>query len=279
MVDLRGHVAIVTGASTGIGRETARGLATMGSTVVIISKDRGRADAAVADIRTSSGNDRVSGMLGDLASIQDTRRLAAEFIAGHDRLDILVNNAGIIPGERTVTADGLETAFAINHLAPFHLTQLLLDILKSNAPSRVVMMVSATAKRGDLDDLQSEKAYDGWSCYRHSKFASLLFLSEMARRLDGSGVTINGVYPGVTDTPSTRGMTGFMKVMMRLSRFMLKKPAEAALGPIWIASDPDLATSNGKLYEYKKPLSKVPEGWDDPADARTVWAVSERLIS
>ena len=176
MVDLTRHVAIVTGASTGIGRETARGLATLGATVVIMSKDKGRADAAVADIRTDSGNERVSGMLGDLASIQDTRRLAAEFTASHDRLDILVNNAGIIPGERTVTADGLETAFAINHLAPFHLTGLLLDTLKASAPSRVVMMVSATAQRGDLDDLQSEKSHNGWSCYRHSKFASLLFL-------------------------------------------------------------------------------------------------------
>ena len=163
MVDLTRHVAIVTGASTGIGRETARGLAAMGATVVIMSKDKGRGDAAVADIRATSGNDRVSGMLGDLASIQDTRRLAAEFTATHDRLDILVNNAGIIPGERTVTADGLETAFAINHLAGFHLTRLLLDPLKAGAPSRVVMMVSATAERGDLDDLQSEKTYDGWS--------------------------------------------------------------------------------------------------------------------
>jgi retinol dehydrogenase 14 len=192
-------VCLITGATSGIGKATAMGLARMGASVVMVGRDRGRGEAALAEVKGKSANASVDLMLADLSSQEDIRRLADEFKEAYPRLDVLVNNAGVIRSRRIRTADGIEMTFAVNHLAYFLLTNLLLDVLKASAPSRIVNVASGEQRNGtiDFDDLQGEMGYKGAKAYSQSKLATVLFTYELARKLEGTGVSANCLHPGV----------------------------------------------------------------------------------
>src|SRR5215218_8937471 len=192
-------VCLITGATSGIGRATAIGLAHMGARVVMVGRDQGKGEAALAEIKEKTTNPSVDLMLADLSSQEEIRRLAVEFNETHPRLDELINDAGLFRSERITTADGLETTFAVNHLAYFLLTNLLLDVLKAGAQSRIVCVSSAASAFGwiDFNDLQGVQHYGGWRAYCQSKLANILFTYELARRLAGTQVTVNCLHPGL----------------------------------------------------------------------------------
>ena len=204
-------VCLITGATSGIGKATAMGLADMGASVVMVGRDRGRGEAALAEIKEKSANASVDLMLADLSSQEEIRRLADEFKEAYPRLDVLVNNAGVIRSRRTTTADRLQTTFAVNHLAYFLLTNLLLGVLKASAPSRIVNVASEEQRNGtiDFDDLQGKKQYKTGKAYGQSKLANVLFTYELARRLEGTGVSANCLHPGVVWTNWGAGFLGF----------------------------------------------------------------------
>ena len=199
---MTGKTVLVTGGTGGIGKATAVGLAALGARVGITGRDRVRAEAAAADIRAASGNPAVDVFTADLSSQAEVRRLAGEVLDAYPRLDVLVNNVGGFWAHRHVTADGLEHTFALNHLAPFLLTNLLLDRLKASAPARVVTVSSGAHATGriDFDDLQGSATYSGQRAYNASKLANVMFTYELARRLDGTGVTATVLHPGVVRT-------------------------------------------------------------------------------
>jgi len=199
---MTGKTVLITGGTSGIGRAAAIGLATMGARVGIAGRDRARAEAAAAEIARASGNPAVDVFVADMAGQSEVRRLADEVLATYPRLDVLLNNVGGFWAHRHVTADGLERTFALNHLAPFLLTSLLLERLIASAPARVVTVSSGAQSLGkiDFDDLMGERRYSGQRAYNQSKLANVMFTYELARRLEGTGVTATALHPGVTRT-------------------------------------------------------------------------------
>lgn len=211
--NLTGKICLVTGGNSGIGKATAVELAKMGATVVIVSRDKEKGETAVADIVAKSGNKNVELIQADLSSQDSIHKLAEEFKARHNKLHILINNAGVYLTKRTITPDGFESTFAVNHLGPFLLTSLLIEILKSSAPSRIVN-VSSDAHNGakmDFDDLQAEKRFSGWQAYGQSKLAMILFTHELAKKLEGTGVTVNSAHPGVVRTHFAKNNGGLSR--------------------------------------------------------------------
>src|SRR3989441_10574208 len=234
-----GRVGLVTGATSGIGAATAIGLARMGATLALGVRDAKKSDAARGEIARETGNTTLDLPLLDPASFRSTRRFAESFKSRHAPLDVLVNNAGIFTRHRHVTEDGLESQFQVNYLGPFLLTMLLLDPLKARAPSRIVN-VSSEAHRGasiDFDNLQGERTYSGYRAYGQSKLAQILFTHVLARRLQGTGVTVNACHPGVIRT--NLGIGG-ASVVVRFVRMFFKGPAKGAETPIYLATSPDV---------------------------------------
>lgn len=277
---MSGKIAVVTGASTGIGRETARGLLALKMRVVMISRDPARAKAALDDVKATTGNANVESLIADFESVEDIRRVAHELKARLPRLDVLINNAGIIPNERRVTVDGIEASLAVNHVAHQVLTLELLDLLKKSAPSRIVMLVGKAAPI-DLSDVNYERNYNGFDAYGRGKYASMLFQTELARRLEGSGVTVNGAFPGLVDTPSSKGVTGRSLFNRLLWKLMMKTADTGCRAPLWVATAPELTSRSGALYGNGKPIPGFlkPKGWDDPALAAKMWEATEKLIA
>src|SRR5215203_354157 len=222
-----GKVCLITGATSGIGKATAMELASMGASVVMVGRDRDRGEAALAEVKEQSTGASVGLMLADLSSQQEIRRLADEFKETYPRLDLLVNNAGLFRSERVTTADELEMTFAVNHLAYFLLTKLLLDTLKASAPSRIVNISSGDHSNGtiDFDDLQGEKGYKGAQAYSQSKLANVLFTYELAKRLEGTSVTANCLHPGAgIRTNLGSGVSGVLGFTVRALRPLMKSP-------------------------------------------------------
>ena len=193
---------LVTGSTDGIGRATARALAERGCAVIVHGRNTRRAEGAARELSAATGNPRVSAVAADFASLAEVREMAEQIRASCARLDVLINNAGIAVRRRQLSADGYESTFAVNHLAPFLLTNLLLDLLRASAPARIVNVSSGVHSSGqiDFDDLQMEHRFDGWAAYSNSKLANALFTCELARRLDAQQVTANFLHPGVIDT-------------------------------------------------------------------------------
>lgn len=272
---MRDRVAIVTGATSGIGTEIARGLATRGATVVLACRDLEKGKAVQAAISREAGNPRVDVLRLDLASMASVREFAREFVARYPRLDVLVNNAGVFTRHRHLTPDGLEEQFQVNYLGPFLLTNLLLDVLKASAPSRIVNVGSAAHKGGviDFDDLQGAAMYTGFRAYSASKIALLLFTRELARRLDGSRVTVNCAHPGVIRTNLGRGE---YPRAFELFRPMLKAPQRGAETPLYLATAPGLDGVTGRYFAKRAEARSDPASLDT-AVARRLWDVSTRL--
>jgi retinol dehydrogenase 14 len=275
-----GKVCLITGATSGIGKATAMGLADMGASVVMVGRDRGRGEAALAEIKEGSPNASVALMLADLSSQEEIRRLADEFKEAHPRLDVLINNAGVIRSERITTADGIEMTFAVNHLAYFLLTNLLLDLLKASAPSRIVNVSSGEERNGtiDFDDLQAEKEYKTAKAYGQSKLATVLFTYELGRRLEGTGVSANCLHPGVVGTNLGSGVSGVFGVMVWALTPLMKSPEKGAETSIYLASSPEVEGLSGR-YFVKKAEARSSDVSYDERIARRLWEVSAELTN
>lgn len=273
-----GKVVLITGGTSGIGKAAATALAGMGAEVVVTGRNRERGEGAVEEIRNESGNKNVSLLIADLAVQAEVRRLAKEFEASHDRLDVLVNNAGVVQSRRTETPDGIETTLAINHLAPFLLTNLLLDLLKKSTPSRIVTVSSDAERWGkmDLDDLQSERRYRGFPVYGKSKLANIMFTYELAERLEGTGVTANCMHPGAVNTNFGKNNRGFMTLLFRAFKPFMRTPEQGADTLVYLAASPDVEGMTGKYLSDRKVMASSEESYDEDLRKR-LWEASEEL--
>ena len=278
---LRGKTCLVTGATNGIGLAAAVALAREGARLVLLGRDAERCEAARAEVAAAGGSGAdVSVLLADLAVQADVRRAAAEFLASGRPLHVLLNNAGVVQMERSETADGIETTFAVNHLAPFLLTNLLLDRLKAGKAARVVT-VSSMAHRSavlDFDDLQWERrTYRNLAVYSATKLANILFTLELSRRLEGSGVTANCLHPGVVATnifPTIGGFGG--KLIVLLFRPLMLSPTNGAKTSVYLASSPEVANVTGKFFDKCREVAPAAAAQDGAA-AKRLWEISEKL--
>ncbi len=284
MPDMQGKTVVVTGGNSGMGFETAAALATMGARVLVTARNADKGRAAIAALAQRTGGEgRCQLVVFDLADLSSVRRGAAEILDVAPRLDVLVNNAGAVLSERAETVDGLEATFATNHLGPFLLTNLLLERIRASGPSRIVNVAStahAAARQGiPFDDLQSEHRYAGMRVYGQSKLANILFTLELARRLEGSGVTANSLHPGTVRTGygadgDARGLLAFG---IKIAGPFFLSPAKGARTSIYLASSPEVAGVSGEYFVKCRP--KEPRRWaQDPDAARRLWQVSEELV-
>jgi NAD(P)-dependent dehydrogenase (short-subunit alcohol dehydrogenase family) len=273
---MSGEVCVVTGATSGIGQATAAALAGQGAQVVLVGRDRGRAEKAAAEV-AAAGGPAPQLEIADLASMGQVRALA-DRLGALERIDVLVNNAGLMAGQRRVTADGYDEVFAVNHLAPFLLTNLLLSQLTAAGPARVITVTSGAhaAARLDLDDLQLEHDWEGWRAYADSKLANILFTRELARRLAGSAVTANCAHPGLVRTRFGREVRGPMRVGVTLARPFMLSPQRGATTIVYLATSPEVAGATGGYYVKSRPREPSPAARDDAA-ARRLWQLSEEL--
>ncbi len=279
-VDTTGQVVVITGGTSGIGQAAATALARTGATVAIAGRDADRGEAALAEVRGASGSDDVHLLLADLSVQRGVRQLADEVGRRFDRLDVLVNDAGVDVGRRETTADGYELTFAVNYLAPFLLTSLLLPQLTGSAPSRVLNVVSSAHHGGkiDFEDLQSERHFSQ-KTYNNSKLALVVHTYELARRLQGTGVTANCVDPGfVKGTRIGRTLSlPYQAVGVLMTPFMAS-PAKGAETLVWAATAPELEQVSG-AYLKKRKQSSSSTGSRDPELATRLWDVTERLVA
>src|SRR5437867_7843533 len=269
------RVFVVTGANSGIGKATASGLARLCGTVVMACRNASRGEAARRDIIRDSGNSRVSLEVVDLAIEASIRSFAEAFKRTHPRLDVLINNAGVYTSHRDITTDGLERQFEVNYLSGFLLAHLLLDLLKKSSPSRIVNVSSSAHMGGTIrfDDLQGERRYGGFRAYNQYKLAQILFTQELARRLEGTGVTVNACHPGVIRT--NLGMGG-SSVVVRFVKMFLKSPEKGAETPIYRATSPEVEGISGKYFVRNQMLAPSARA-QDPAVARRLFEVSMEL--
>lgn len=277
---MAGRTVLITGGTGGIGKATAIGLAQLGARVGIVGRDATHAAAAVGDIRSESGSEAVDVFIADLSSQAEVRRLAAEVLDTYPRLDVLVNNVGGFWAHRHVTADGLEHTFAVNHLAPFLLTNLLVERLESSAPARVVTVSSGAQSMGriDFDDLQGTRKYSGQRAYNQSKLANVMFTYELARRLEGTGVTANVLHPGVTRTGfGAEDQAPYFAWMSGLAHPFMKSPAQGAETPIYLASSPDVEGVSGTYFANRKAKASNKVSYDVEAASR-LWQASADLV-
>ncbi len=275
-----GKVVLITGGTSGIGKAAATALAAMGAKIVVTGRNRERGERAVEEIRRESGGDEISLLVADLTVQAEVRRLAEEFEERHDRLDVLLNNAGVVQSKRTETPDGLETTLAVNHLAPFLLTNLLLGLLKRSAPSRIITVASEAQRWGklDLDDLQSTRKYRGMPVYGMTKLANIMFTFELAERLRGTGVTANCVHPGAVNTNFGTNNSGLGTLLFRVSKPFMRSPEQGADTVIYLASSPDVEGMTGKYLSDRKLITASRQAYDEDLRKR-LWEASEELTS
>src|SRR5580700_2348876 len=273
---MTGKVCEITGATSGIGKAAATALARLGAQVVLVARDPGRAEAAAAEIgSTSALPPKVE--IADLAAMEQVRALAGR-LAALERIDVLINNAGLVLSGRRVTPDGLEHVFALNHLAPFLLTNLLLPKLTGSAPARVITVTSDahSAAKLDLDDPNLEREWDSWRSYANSKLANILFTRELARRLDGTGVTANCAHPGVVRTGFGRESRPLLRLGITIARPFMASPERGADTVVYLASSPDVAGQTGGYYVKRQRREPSAAARDDTV-ARELWELSEKM--
>jgi retinol dehydrogenase 12 len=273
-----GKVCLVTGATNGIGLEASKALASLGATVVLVGRNPGRIESSLAYVRQAVPDAKVESLQADFASLKEVRALAEAFKARHSRLDVLLNNAGLVLHERQVTKDGFEATFGINHLAPFLLTHLLLDVLKASGPARVVNVSSEAHLFAKLDfsDLQAERSYRMMRVYGNSKLANILFTQALARRLQGTQVTTNCVYPGVVRTGFGHNTRGMMKFAVTAFAMFFLSAEKGARPLVYLASSPEVEGVSGQ-YFFKYRRRKPSRAARDEQRAERLWQVSEEL--
>ena len=275
---LKGKVCMVTGATAGIGIVTAKALAQQGATVIVAGRNKEKSVSTVDQIRKETGNHDVEYILADLSVQKEVRKLSDDFKSKFKRLDILVNNAGAVFDKRFETADGLEMTFALNHLSYFLLTDLLLDTIKASVPSRIIN-VSSDAHKGakiNFDDIQGKKKYGVMCAYGQSKLANILFTYELARKLEGSGVTSNALHPGFVASSFGSNMSGAFRLILRFLQLFAMSSENGAETSIYLATSPNVANINGKYFVKKKEVRTSVESYDKNVGEK-LWEVSEEL--
>jgi NAD(P)-dependent dehydrogenase (short-subunit alcohol dehydrogenase family) len=277
--DMNGKICLVTGANSGLGRAIATGLARYGATVVMACRNQKRGEAARRYITKISGSTDVHLLIADLSRRQDIVALSETFKRQFDRLDVLVNNAGVLTRTRHLTEEGFEAQFFVNHLAYFLLTNLLVDTLAASAPSRIINVASTAHSRGvlDFDDLQAEKRYDGWQQYANTKLANVMFTYELARRLEGTGVTANCLHPGVIHTNLLRNYSRLLDWLFHRLRGFFRQPEEGAETALYLAVSPDVAGVTGKYFRDSRTCGTSHQS-NDPDIQKRLWDVSEMLV-
>lgn len=279
---MQGKVCIVTGANSGLGKATSLGMAQMGATVVMVCRDRTKGEEAQNEIKTKSGSDAIDLLLAELSSQDSIRQLVENFQQHYTQLHVLINNAGGVNLSRRDTVDGFEMTFAVNYLAPFLLTNLLLDKLKASAPARIVNVSSESHESGyiKMDDLQLEKKYRLMRAYGQSKLALVLFTYELARRLQGTGVTANCLHPGFVAT--NIGQSGVGRVGRSIVKLIFSSlgisPEEGAKTSIYLASSPDIEGVTGKYFVKSIPVRSAPISYDESLQ-RQLWEESAKLVN
>jgi NAD(P)-dependent dehydrogenase (short-subunit alcohol dehydrogenase family) len=274
-----GKVCVVTGATSGIGEVTARRLAEDGATVVIVGRSRDKAEATVGRIERATGV-RVDTVLADFASLIDVRRAATDLLSRCPRIDVLVNNAGAIHVTRSTTKDSIETTFGVNHLAPFLLTLLLLDRIKASAPARIVSVASRAHIRSALDlaDLESKNgSYSGFLVYSRSKLCNVLFTYELARRLEGTGVTTNCLHPGVIASGFGKNEPGIFNWGAKLVAPLLTTPEKGARTSLFLAESPSVEGVTGKYFDSDTKEIRSSKASYDRDVQRRLWEISEKM--
>jgi NAD(P)-dependent dehydrogenase (short-subunit alcohol dehydrogenase family) len=281
---MKGKICVVTGANSGIGKATAKGLAAQGAHIVMVCRSRARGTKAQAEIRTEAYSDAVDLLIADLAVQSAIGQLAETIHSRYERVDVLVNNAGIYQSERNLTPDGVERTFAVNHLAYFLVANLLGDLLHAGAAKHGearVVNVASEAHRGSrihFDDPSLEGGYSGLKAYGQSKLANVLFTRELARRLAGTGVTANAVHPGVVATNIWRGHSDWLATLAGFFTWLYKSPERGARGPLKLASDADLAGVSGAYFDETTRTQPSKAAQDDEA-ARRLWTLSAEMTS
>jgi len=281
MIDnMIGKICLVTGGTNGIGKATAHTLAQMGATVVIVGRDAQKAAQVSKEIQAVSGNQNVDWLLADLSSQQDIQRLVTEFKSKYSQLHVLINNAGGAFMTRQLSVDGIEMTFALNHLAYFLVTNLLLDTIKASAPSRIINVSSDAHSSGkiEFDNLQGERSYSGIGPYGNSKLANILFTIELARRLEGIGVTVNALHPGLVRTGFGKNNPGFlMKIMGVVIPLIARSPEKGAETSIYLASSPVVQNITGKYFVDCKVTQPTPQATES-AVAKKLWDASAEMV-
>jgi NAD(P)-dependent dehydrogenase (short-subunit alcohol dehydrogenase family) len=273
-----GKVVVITGGTSGIGQVAATELARQGARIILVARDRARVARALPDVSGAGPGIPHRVVYADLASIAETRRAGAEIASTEPRIDVLINNAGALFNRRRLSPDGLEMTFAVNHMAYFVLTQALTPTLVASAPARIINTASG-AHRGatlDFDDLQSERSYSGFAAYGRSKLCNILFTRELARRLEGSGVTANCLHPGFVATRFGDGSGGLAQAVMPIVRLGAISPERGAKTIVYLASSPDVASLSGLYFYQERPDTPSAAAQDDAVAAR-LWAESGRL--
>jgi NAD(P)-dependent dehydrogenase (short-subunit alcohol dehydrogenase family) len=275
---MTGRVCVVTGATSGIGRATALGLARMGATLALVCRDRARGEETVAEIAATTGNRSVGLHLADLSSQEAIRRVAPELLGRYPAIHVLVNNAGIVNLRYSTTVDGIETVFAVNHLAYFLLTALLLDRLRSSGRARIANVASAvhTIGRLDFDDLGNQRRYRAMPVYGQSKLANILFTYELARRLAGSDVTANCLHPGAVGTRLGQNNGRIATALTKLLRPFFRTPEQGAATSLHVATSPALEGVSGRYFVNCREARSSRTSCD-PELARRLWDESARL--
>jgi len=279
MTTMQGRVCLITGGTSGIGKSAAQALARMGAGVVIVGRNPEKTRQVVEELRSATGS-KVDSLIADLSSQQEVRRLASEFQGKYSQLHVLLNNAGATFRTRQLSVDGIEMTFALNHLAYFLLTNLLLDTLRASAPARIINVSSDAHSGGkiEFDNLQGERSYSSFGPYGNSKLANILFTKELARRLEGTGVTSNALHPGLTSTGFGRNNPGFLMTIMRsVIPLIARSPEKGAQTSIYLASSPEVQSITGEYFVNCRVAKTAPQA-ADMAVAKRLWDVSARMV-
>lgn len=276
---LQGKVVLITGASSGIGKVTARELAQLGATLVLVCRNRAKGEAVQSEIRAATGNQNIDLLIGDLSVQADIRRVAAEFTRKYVRLHVLINNAGGAFDPRQVTRDGLEASLALNYVAPFLLTSLLLPTLKASAPSRIISVSSVAHSWGKINfaDLHTEKGYGSMKAYGQAKLALILFTYELARRLAGTGVTVNCLHPGFIASNFDKSIQGLLGLGMRLVMPFAMSIEQGAQTSIFLASSPTVEGISGKYFEKKRAKRSSSRSYEEKTGLE-LWELTEEQL-
>jgi len=278
MGTLTGQTVLVTGGTSGIGRATALGLAQQGARLLLVGRSPERGEETLATLRAAAPEVEAELLLADLACLKEIRSLADRILERAPRLHVLVNNAGVVVMRRKTTPDGFETMFGVNHLASFLLTGLLLPRLRESAPARIVNVASEAHRMGalDLSDLQSERRFGGMKSYGRSKSANIHFTYELARRLQGSGVTANCLHPGAIASRLGRGNGALLDGVQRFAGFFMKSPAQGARTSIYLASSPEVEGISGRYFVKCHERRSADPTYDREA-ATHLWRASEEM--
>lgn len=275
---MKNKICMVTGATSGMGLITAEALAHKGARVIVVGRNPEKCEQTVKQIKNKTGNSQLDFIIADLSSQEEIRKLAKDFKSKYSELHVLVNNAGGFFIDRQISADDIEMTFALDHLSYFLLTNLLLDVLKNSAPSRIVNVSSAEHLRVKFDPnkLQGEKIYNGWSSYCQSKLANILFTYELSRRLSGTGVTVNVLHPGFVKTNIGKNNGILAKFLVPVMHLKAITPEEGAKTCIHLASSYDVNRISGKYFDKMKIAKSSPDSYN-LKNAKQLWEISEKL--